>query len=100
MENFAKILPNDGLINIKQGDINYSVFWRTNDINRLFLMDGHYCTRPHWAKSWEDIPNIKDYLHGLLKERTERFEKVRKNYDPNGMFFDNDSIRYVFYGSP
>ncbi|PKC71307.1 FAD-binding domain-containing protein [Rhizophagus irregularis] len=67
---------------------------------RLFLMDGHYCTRPHWAKSWEDIPNIKDYLHGLLKERTERFEKVRKNYDPNGMFFDNDSIRYVFYGSP
>ncbi|CAJ0631594.1 6953_t:CDS:2 [Entrophospora sp. SA101] len=57
-----------------------------------------YNARPHWAKSWEDVPNIKGYLHNLLKERIQRFEAVRAKYDPTNMFFDNDSLREVFYG--
>jgi len=57
-----------------------------------------YNARPHWAKSWENVPNIKGYLHNLLKERIQRFEAVRAKYDPTNMFFDNDSLREVFYG--
>ena len=56
-----------------------------------------YDIRPHWAKSWEDIPGIKEYLHNILQERIIKFENIRKKYDPNKIFFDNDSLRQVFY---
>jgi len=58
-----------------------------------------YEFRPHWAKSWEDIPNIKTYLNDKLKSKIQRFEVVRKKYDPTDMFFDNASLHQVFYGA-
>lgn len=59
----------------------------------------HVFIRPHWAKSWENVPGVKDYLHDLLKARIEKFDAVRKKYDPYDMFFDNESLRHIFYGS-
>ncbi|CAG8515018.1 11813_t:CDS:2 [Ambispora gerdemannii] len=62
------------------------------------LMD-KYQARPHWAKNWEPIPGIKSYLHDLLGDRILKFENVRKKYDPNNTFFDNDSLKQIFYGT-
>lgn len=63
----------------------------------LFAFDDH--TRPHWAKSWEYVPNITQYLHEQLGERAKKFEAVRAKYDPNGIFFDNESLKQVIYGT-
>ncbi|CAG8666040.1 4123_t:CDS:2, partial [Paraglomus occultum] len=41
-----------------------------------------YNARPHWAKSWENVSNIKSYLHEQLQSKIQRFEAVRKKYDP------------------
>ncbi|CAG8628299.1 14461_t:CDS:2 [Ambispora leptoticha] len=57
-----------------------------------------YGARPHWAKEWESVPGIKQYLHKALGDRIATFEKVRAKYDPNNTFFDNDSLKQVFYG--
>ncbi|KAG9287504.1 hypothetical protein G9A89_023876 [Geosiphon pyriformis] len=59
-----------------------------------------YHAKPHWAKHWEYVPEIKPYLHSHLAERVKQFEKVRLKYDPQGMFFDNESLKEVFYGPP
>ncbi|CAB4440774.1 unnamed protein product [Rhizophagus irregularis] len=58
-----------------------------------------YNARPHWAKSWEYVPNITQYLHEQLGERAKKFEAVRAKYDPNGIFFDNESLKQVIYGT-
>ncbi|CAG8572624.1 1213_t:CDS:2 [Paraglomus occultum] len=58
-----------------------------------------YNARPHWAKYWENIPNIKSYLHEKLQSKIQRFEAVRRKYDPTNVFFDNASLRRVFYGA-
>ncbi|KAG0332657.1 hypothetical protein BG000_009831 [Podila horticola] len=41
---------------------------------------------PHWAKMWEYIPHIKPYLVKQAGDRFDRFEVVRRKYDPTGMF--------------
>jgi hypothetical protein len=69
--------------------------WYLNLI--LLLFDYH--NRPHWAKSWEYVPNITEYLHEQLGERIKKFEAVRAKYDPNNLFFDNESLKRVFYGT-
>ncbi|RIA90986.1 hypothetical protein C1645_768607 [Glomus cerebriforme] len=58
-----------------------------------------YNALPHWAKSWEYLPNITEYIHDKLGERINKFEAVRVKYDPNNMFFDNESLKRVFYGT-
>ncbi|GBB84313.1 hypothetical protein RclHR1_10920008 [Rhizophagus clarus] len=58
-----------------------------------------YNARPHWAKYWEYIPNITEYLHEKLGDRLGKFEAIRAKYDPNNIFFDNESLKRVFYGT-
>ncbi|KAG0313879.1 hypothetical protein BGZ97_009805, partial [Linnemannia gamsii] len=43
---------------------------------------------PHWAKMWEHVPGIVPYLRRQAGERYDRFEGIRKKYDPNGMFMN------------
>ncbi|CAG8492351.1 5967_t:CDS:2 [Ambispora leptoticha] len=57
-----------------------------------------YGARPHWAKEWESVSGIKQFLHKSLGDHITTFEKVRVKYDPNNTFFDNDSLKQVFYG--
>jgi FAD/FMN-containing dehydrogenase len=45
------------------------------------------------------VPNITQYLHEQLGERAKKFEAVRAKYDPNGIFFDNESLKQVIYGT-
>ncbi|CAG8492415.1 5971_t:CDS:2 [Ambispora leptoticha] len=58
-----------------------------------------YKARPHWAKHWEYVPGIKPYLHETMYEQIQKFEKVRAKYDPEKLFFDNESLKEVFYGA-
>ncbi|CAG8529243.1 4580_t:CDS:2, partial [Ambispora gerdemannii] len=53
--------------------------------------------RPHWAKEWESLPGIKPFLRTSLGNRLETFEKVRAKYDSKKTFFDNDSLKQIFY---
>ncbi|KAK5799589.1 hypothetical protein F5H01DRAFT_356435 [Linnemannia elongata] len=52
-----------------------------------FWMD-NFQARPHWAKMWEHVPGIVPYLRRQGSERFDRFEAIRKKYDPNGMFMN------------
>ncbi|KAG0282322.1 hypothetical protein BGZ96_000594 [Linnemannia gamsii] len=53
-----------------------------------FWMD-NFQARPHWAKMWEHVPGIVPYLRRQGSERFDRFEAIRKKYDPNGMFLNH-----------
>ncbi|KAF9561746.1 hypothetical protein EC968_005623, partial [Mortierella alpina] len=44
--------------------------------------------RPHWAKVWEHIPGIVPYLRKLDSARFDKFETIRKKYDPEAMFMN------------
>ncbi|CAG8492382.1 5969_t:CDS:2 [Ambispora leptoticha] len=79
--------------------INNNPSWNefANEVGKRWM--DKYQARPHWAKNWEPVPGIKPYLHNLLGDRILKFENVRKKYDPNNTFFDNDSLKQVFYGS-
>ncbi|KAG0041776.1 hypothetical protein BGZ89_007241, partial [Linnemannia elongata] len=44
--------------------------------------------RPHWAKLWEYVPGIVPYLRKQGSEHYDRFEVIRKKYDPKGMFMN------------
>ncbi|KAG0083387.1 hypothetical protein BGZ93_001827, partial [Podila epicladia] len=50
-----------------------------------YWMD-NFQARPHWAKMWEHVPGIVPYLRSTNGYRYDRFEAVRKKYDPKGMF--------------
>ncbi|KAF8936094.1 hypothetical protein EDD21DRAFT_365292 [Dissophora ornata] len=45
--------------------------------------------KPHWAKMWEQIPGIVPYLRQQAGDQYDRFEVVRKKYDPTGMFMNS-----------
>ncbi|CAG8772427.1 20701_t:CDS:2 [Cetraspora pellucida] len=55
-----------------------------------------YKAKPHWAKKWEFIPNVKTYLSEVLSDQIKKFEKVRAKYDPSKIFFDNKSLQDIF----
>ncbi|KAF9436444.1 hypothetical protein BGZ76_003975 [Entomortierella beljakovae] len=50
-----------------------------------YWMD-NFQARPHWAKMWEHIPGIVPYLRKLDGVQYDKFENIRKKYDPKGMF--------------
>jgi hypothetical protein len=54
-----------------------------------YWMD-EFQARPHWAKMWEHIPGIVPYLQevGGARARLDEFERIRKKYDPEGMFMN------------
>ncbi|KAG0055291.1 hypothetical protein BGZ83_009049 [Gryganskiella cystojenkinii] len=52
-----------------------------------FWMD-QFNARPHWAKMWEYVPGIVPYLRKQSGTRYDRFETVRRKYDPAGMFMN------------
>lgn len=52
-----------------------------------FWMD-NFQARPHWAKMWEHVPGIVPYLRKQGSERYDRFDAIRKKYDPKGMFMN------------
>ncbi|CAG8481165.1 7394_t:CDS:2 [Ambispora leptoticha] len=58
-----------------------------------------YKAKPHWAKEWEYVPNIKSYLSQAYKEQINIFEKIRAKYDPDKLFFDNESLQEIFRGA-
>ncbi|CAG8514997.1 11812_t:CDS:2 [Ambispora gerdemannii] len=57
-----------------------------------------YQARPHWGKEWEYVTGVKSFLRTALGARLEAFEKVRAKYDLGKIFFDNDSLKQIFYG--
>ncbi|RHZ87036.1 hypothetical protein Glove_41g135 [Diversispora epigaea] len=59
----------------------------------------NYKAKPHWAKEWEYVPNIKSYLSKAYKKQIKPFEKVREKYDPDKLFFDNESLQEIFDGA-
>ncbi|KAK3813139.1 MAG: hypothetical protein J3Q66DRAFT_43056 [Benniella sp.] len=46
--------------------------------------------RTHWAKVWEHIPEMVPYLREVAgaRSRLDVFERIRKKYDPEGMFMN------------
>ncbi|KAF9974945.1 hypothetical protein BGZ73_001568 [Actinomortierella ambigua] len=50
-----------------------------------YWMD-NFQARPQWATLWEDIPGIIPYLKQNMDTRFDKFDAVRRIYDPNGMF--------------
>ncbi|KAF9563752.1 hypothetical protein EC968_004779 [Mortierella alpina] len=44
---------------------------------------------PHWAKMWEHVPGIVPHIRRIAGKRLDKFEMVRKKYDPNGLFMTN-----------
>ncbi|RHZ74569.1 hypothetical protein Glove_221g81 [Diversispora epigaea] len=59
----------------------------------------NYNAKPHWAKEWEYVPNVKSYLSKAYKKQIKTFEKIREKYDPNKLFFDNESLQEIFNGA-
>ncbi|CAG8603257.1 7387_t:CDS:2, partial [Diversispora eburnea] len=59
----------------------------------------NYDAKPHWAKEWEYVPDIKSYLSKAYKRQINTFEKIREKYDPNKLFFDNESLQEIFDGA-
>ncbi|KAG0080902.1 hypothetical protein BGZ90_010853 [Linnemannia elongata] len=47
-----------------------------------------YKARVHWAKLWEHIPGIVPYLREHAGPQLDRFESIRKKYDPQGIFLN------------
>ncbi|KAF9956465.1 hypothetical protein BGZ65_002690 [Modicella reniformis] len=45
--------------------------------------------QPHWAKMWEVVPGIVPYLRNQAHERYDRFNEIRRKYDPEGMFMNS-----------
>lgn len=37
---------------------------------------------------WEHVPGMVPYLQQQAGDRYQRFEKIRKKYDPQGMFMN------------
>jgi len=73
----------------------------TGDWNRFYKEIGtdwmkKYNARTHWAKIWEDIPNIIPHLQTQLGDNLTEFEKLRSHYDAGGVFFGNKSLRKLF----
>ncbi|KAF9159880.1 hypothetical protein DFQ26_006091 [Actinomortierella ambigua] len=50
-----------------------------------YWMDNFHA-RPHWAKMWEHVPGIVPYLRQEAGSRFDKFDAIRKKYDPNDMF--------------
>lgn len=48
----------------------------------------NYHSQPHWAKMWEHVPGIVPYLQQQTGDRYNKFEEIRKKYDPQGMFMN------------
>ncbi|KAF9280007.1 hypothetical protein BGZ88_012424 [Linnemannia elongata] len=48
----------------------------------------NYRSQPHWAKMWEHIPEIVPYLQQQAGDRYNKFEDIRKKYDPEGIFMN------------
>ncbi|KAF9922723.1 hypothetical protein FBU30_007144 [Linnemannia zychae] len=48
----------------------------------------NFQAKPHWAKMWEHVPGIVPYLRRQAGERFDRFEAIRKKYDPKNMFMN------------
>ncbi|KAF9907997.1 hypothetical protein EC991_010345 [Linnemannia zychae] len=48
----------------------------------------NYRAQPHWAKMWEHVPGIVPYLRQQAEDRYNKFEEIRKKYDPQGMFMN------------
>ncbi|CAG8819630.1 39048_t:CDS:2 [Gigaspora margarita] len=55
-----------------------------------------YNAQPHWGKMWEYVPGIIPYVRKHLGKRVDEFEKVRAKYDPDELFFDNETLRQLF----
>ncbi|KAF9580208.1 hypothetical protein BGW38_003243, partial [Lunasporangiospora selenospora] len=45
-----------------------------------------YNCLPHWGKTWEDIPEIYTTLRRGYGDRLKKFNKLRKEQDPNDLF--------------
>jgi len=52
-----------------------------------------------WPSYWEKIPEIYPQTRVSLGDRRNQFNKFRTKYDPNGMFFDNESLKRVLLGA-
>ncbi|KAG0205948.1 hypothetical protein BGX28_002542 [Mortierella sp. GBA30] len=64
-----------------------------------YWMD-EFKARPHWAKMWEHIPGITPYLRQQAGARYDRFETIRKKYDPQGMFMNKTFAGLLGHLSP
>ncbi|KAG9070589.1 hypothetical protein KI688_008127 [Linnemannia hyalina] len=47
-----------------------------------------YKARVHWGRLWEHIPGIVPYLREQAGPQLDQFERIRKKYDPQGMFLN------------
>ncbi|KAF9931241.1 hypothetical protein FBU30_010566 [Linnemannia zychae] len=55
-----------------------------NDICQYWMKN--FDARPHWAKIWESIDNIEQHLLDINGDRIQKFNTIRKKYDPDNMF--------------
>ncbi|CAG8632465.1 4229_t:CDS:2 [Gigaspora margarita] len=55
-----------------------------------------YNAQPHWGKMWEHVPGIIPYVRKHLGKRVNEFETIRAKYDPDELFFDNNTLKQLF----
>ncbi|KAI8598071.1 hypothetical protein EDD21DRAFT_356691 [Dissophora ornata] len=48
-----------------------------------------YNAKPHWAKLWEKVPNVMQYLREQYGERVSEFNRIRRTQDPHDMFVND-----------
>jgi len=58
-----------------------------------------YDAHTTWPSYWEKIPEVFPQTRASLGDRRNQFNKFRTKYDPNGMFFDNESLKRVLLGA-
>ncbi|KAG0347417.1 hypothetical protein BG004_007778 [Podila humilis] len=54
-----------------------------------------YNAKPHWAKLWEAVPEMIPYLRHEYGDRLVRFNRIRKEQDPNDMFVNTTFEKFV-----
>ncbi|KAG0225071.1 hypothetical protein BGW41_004834 [Actinomortierella wolfii] len=58
----------------------------SNNIAQYWIKN--FDAKPHWAKMWEHIDGIEEYLLRTTGDRLQKFEAIRRKYDPDGMFMN------------
>ncbi|KAF9401238.1 hypothetical protein BGX21_002327 [Mortierella sp. AD011] len=59
-----------------------------------YWMD-NFNAQPHWAKDWEGLPGIYPHIRKHAGARFEKFDVIRRKYDPEDMFM-NKTFAGVF----
>ncbi|KAF9921577.1 hypothetical protein FBU30_008369 [Linnemannia zychae] len=80
----VEILSAKGVKDFEEFANNVGQYWMKN-----------FNASPHWGKVWESMDNINQHLLNIYGDRAEKFESIRKKYDPQDMFLNNTFAKFL-----